>query len=166
MSSIRLSNPGSSTSSCLQQALLSLFPAAANPALPSSSRDADALGTPPCHAGPAMPPSCRAVALRAKAEGGQTCHSLHAAIRRPLRERAGEILPEELLKNPDVWFARILLTPPATRFAELVRNEQPRAMRTKASARQRDASTHDIDCSHTRLTNRIALMTPGTGVRC
>jgi len=65
VSSIRLRKPGRSTSSCLQQAPLSLFPAAANPALRAGNA----------------------------AVGGQTCHSLHAAIRRLLPARAREILP-------------------------------------------------------------------------
>ena len=49
----------------------------------------------------------------------------------------------------DVWFAWILVAPPATRITGLVLDEEPRAMGTKVLPEQRKRPPHDIDCSFT-----------------
>ena len=72
-----------------------------------------------------------------------------AAVRRALNHHAS--LVKGSPQNADVWFARILVTPPATHFVGLVRNEKPPAMRMKELAGQRDGPPHDIDCSTSSL---------------
>ena len=55
------------------------------------------------------------------------------------------------LQNPAVCFARILVAPPATHIAGLIRCEKTDEIGSKALLKQSEGLHHDIDCSVTSL---------------